>query len=88
MSVACGANSTFLLTQDGTVWAFGNNQMGQLGISKSNSSSIFYKPNKVTLGLPVVQVAAGENHTLFLTMGGQVYAVGDNSHCQLAKGKD
>ena len=62
--------------------------MGQLGISKSNSSSIFYKPNKVSLDLPVVQVAAGENHTLFLTMGGQVYAVGDNSHCQLAKGKD
>ena len=32
-----------------------------------------------------MQVAAGETHTLFLTEDSKVYAVGDNSHCQLAR---
>ena len=36
----------------------------------------------------ITQVAAGENHALFLTEGGQVYATGDNSSCQLAKARD
>ena len=59
-----------MLVADGTVRACGNNQAGQLGIKQSNSSNIFYKACKVNLDLEVTQVAAGETHTLFLTMGG------------------
>ena len=36
----------------------------------------------------MVQVAAGEAHTLFLTQDSKVYAVGDNSQCQLARSHD
>jgi len=79
--VECGSHQTFMLKEDGTVKACGNNQVGQLGIKKANSSSIFYKACKVALDLQVTSVAAGDTHTLFLTLGGQVYAVGDNSHC-------
>ena len=35
-----------------------------------------------------MKVAAGDTHTLFLTLGGQVYAVGSNANLQLAKKRD
>ena len=64
--------------------------MGQLGTKKANSSVVFYKASKVAIGddLTIKQVSAGESHALFLTEGGQVYATGDNSSCQLAKSRD
>ena len=77
-----------MLMEDGSVKACGNNQVGQLGIRKANNSNIFYKPAPVALDLKVTSIAAGDTHTLFLTTGGQVYAVGDNSHCQLAKSRE
>ncbi len=77
-----------MLLDDGSVKACGNNQVGQLGIRKANSSNIFYKASPVALDLKVISVAAGDSHTLFLTTGGQVYAVGDNSLCQLAKPRE
>ena len=40
------------------------------------------------MDLQVISIAAGETHSLFLTLGGQVYAVGDNSNCQIARPKD
>lgn len=85
VQVACGSHQTFILQDDGTVKAFGNNQVGQLGIQKSNSSSLFYKACKVAIEPQVIQVAAGDTHTLFLTMDRDVYAVGDNSQCQLGR---
>ena len=81
IQISCGSHQTFLLHQDSTVKACGNNQVGQLGINKSNSSSIFYLPTRVCIEHEISQVAAGESHTLFLTNDGEVYSVGDNSHC-------
>lgn len=88
VQVSCGSHQTFMLSEDGSVRACGNNHAGQLGIKKSNSSNIFHKPSKVALDMQVVQVAAGESHSLFLTLGGQVYSVGSNSSMQLAKRRD
>ena len=86
--MSCGSHHTLLLNYDGSVQACGNNQVGQLGISKSNSSSIFYLPTKVNIEQKITQVAAGDTHSLILTVDGEVYCVGDNSHCQLARHQD
>lgn len=81
MQISCGSHSTLILSEDGTVKACGNNQYGQLGLKKSNSSSIFYLPTRVNIEQKIVQVAAGDSHSLLLTIDGEVYAVGDNSSC-------
>ena len=43
-------------------------------------------PQEVCLPEPVVEVAAGHHHTLFLTQSGNVWACGRNSRGQLGLG--
>jgi protein ATS1 len=64
------------------VYALGSNGSGQLGIGHDQDVSIprqvvFTPPSEPTS--PVVQVAAGGNHTLLLTSDGQLFCAGDSS---------
>ena len=43
--IACGKNHTFILKNDGTVWACGNNDNGQLGLGTTTSTNTFTNTN-------------------------------------------
>ncbi|KAK2605224.1 hypothetical protein N8I77_008078 [Diaporthe amygdali] len=64
------------------VYALGSNGSGQLGIGHDQDVSIprqvIFSPDREPT-TPVVKVAAGGNHTLLLTSGGQLYQAGDAS---------
>lgn len=70
-----------------SVWSFGDNSNGALGIS----SPLFdaYEPTKVPL-LPatVTTVAAGHYHSLAVNADGEVWAWGRNEEGQLGRGTD
>lgn len=83
-------------TSPGQVYAFGENQFGQLG-SEANigTAEPNATPASVTLpaaGGPVTQIAAGFGHSLVVTSAGQLYSFGDNLYGQLGseanKGKE
>jgi alpha-tubulin suppressor-like RCC1 family protein len=87
--VAAGAEFSLALTSAGELYAFGNNEFGQLG-GGTNAGSPEQESNPVpalvTLpdaGGPVTQIAAGELHALALTSTGQLYAFGSNEYGQL-----
>jgi alpha-tubulin suppressor-like RCC1 family protein len=67
--------------KDGTVWAWGLNKDGQLGIGKTSEAEP--KPVKVQGLTDVVEVAAGWRHSLALRRDGTVWAWGNNDHGQL-----
>jgi alpha-tubulin suppressor-like RCC1 family protein len=71
----------------GKLWMWGNNECGQLGLGHEESTSI---PQPVGVGVAgfenIVQVAAGENHTVALGANGRVWTWGDNRHGQLGSG--
>jgi len=71
------------LKSDGTVWAWGNNNDGQIGDgTKSNRSS----PVKVPGLSGVVALAAGSNHCIAVKSDGTVMAWGHNSFGELGDG--
>lgn len=65
--------SYYALKQDGTVWAWGNNEYGQLGDGTST-----YRSQAVQVDIPelVVDVIGRNSYAVFLTESGNLYGVG------------
>jgi alpha-tubulin suppressor-like RCC1 family protein len=81
--IAVNGYHSLFLKNDGTVWAAGYNQYGQLG----DSTNINRKHAKQIPGLTnVVDIAAGESHSLFVKSDGTVWACGINNFGQLGTG--
>ena len=63
------------LTEDNRVYNWGNNSVGQLG--RDVTDDTFLKPKMVDLpnNQYIVQICCGTEHTLVLTLDGQVYGI-------------
>ncbi|MCL2258584.1 MAG: hypothetical protein FWC18_02010 [Cystobacterineae bacterium] len=88
VALAVGESHTVALKSDGTVWAWGDNEHGQLGDGTKQQRS---RPVQVLLPsgaalTGVIAIAAGSAHTLALKSDGTVWAWGDNEHGQLGDG--
>src|SRR5207249_3338614 len=83
---AAGEFHALALKSDGTVWAWGLNNSGQLGTRTghcSGNTSCSTVPVKVDTLTGITAIAGGWNHTLALKSDGTVWAWGDNSAGQL-----
>lgn len=84
--IDCGGSSSFALTSGGEVYAWGVNDEGQLGrgdIHEDKTHTI----GKVPLE-NIIQVAAGNCHTVFLDVNGQVYGTGQYYTQEYGKWRD
>ena len=81
-SFACGHYATYIVTSDGSMFSFGRNEFGQLGIGSKDLRHA--TPTRITaFGTRVKMIAGGQDHTCFLTVDGRVYSCGSNEHRQL-----
>ncbi|CAB3378357.1 Hypothetical predicted protein [Cloeon dipterum] len=83
-----GKLSIFAISGSGSVFSWGDNCHGQLGLG-TIQFQLFDVPTKILGCLEhkrVVQVACGYYHTLVLTSQGEVYAFGRNDNGQLGLG--
>ena len=80
-SIVSGLKHACVLTADGQVYSFGNNDYGQLGHQKRRT-----RPERVDAleTFIIEQVACGAHHTLFLTKTGAIFCCGDNRRGQFA----
>ncbi len=89
VAVAGGGSHSLALKRDGTVWAWGDNSMGQLGdngvvAERSTAGQVIIGVIHDFLGdraVPltnVVAIAAGENHSLAIKSDGTLWAWGKN----------
>jgi len=85
VKIAAGSDFNYALTQDGKMYAWGNNYSGQLGISSGDSSEI---PSYVTAlyGVKIVDVTCGDNFGAAISDKGKLYTWGYGNEGQLGHG--
>jgi alpha-tubulin suppressor-like RCC1 family protein/subtilisin family serine protease len=82
-AVAARGYHTVALKANGTVWTWGHNAYGQLGIGTTNRSTVAVQ----VAGLSnIVAIASGKYHTLALDSSGKVWSWGINGSGQLGNG--
>jgi len=81
-AIAAGNWHSLFLKSDGSLWAMGNNQYGQLGDGSYNNTN---SPEQIVAG-NVTAIAAGYYHSLFLKSDGSLWAMGNNQYGQLGDG--
>ncbi len=81
--VAVGYYSSYALTHDGSVWAWGSNSAYQLGDGTTNNRNT---PAQITALSDIVQIVSGHSFALALKKDGTIYAWGNNSYGQLGQG--
>lgn len=84
VQVSAGSQSSYALTADGNVWAWGRNQYGNLGNGVTASSTTAHPVPALVPNLTgVVMVATGRDHVLALKRDGTVWAWGLNGSNQV-----
>jgi alpha-tubulin suppressor-like RCC1 family protein len=77
---AAQARHRLQIRPDGTVWASGDNEHGQLGDGTRTRRQNFVRVRGLT---DIVAVSTGETHSVALGRDGRVWSWGDNSRGQL-----
>jgi uncharacterized repeat protein (TIGR02543 family) len=81
--ITAGSNNVIVRKNDGTYWAWGDGNKGQLGYDSIDSPNT---PYQLTAVSNVKSIASGEDHMLWLKTDGTVWATGLNTNGQLGDG--
>ncbi len=79
--VSSCVNHTLYLKHDGTLWALGDNESGQLG-----DGTYVKRFQPVFVSSDVASISAGYKHSLFVKTDGTLWAMGANESGQLGDG--
>jgi alpha-tubulin suppressor-like RCC1 family protein len=81
-AVAAGYFHSLYLMNDGSLWAMGDNEYGQLGVGNNNNANV---PEQIQAS-NVASIAVGNFHSLFIENDGSLWAMGCNADGQLGDG--
>ena len=88
VDIAAGSNFVVALSASGSIWTWGSNERGQLGLGTSGGVSP--KPREVSggalQGIKFSALVTGSEHTLALSQSGEIYTWGGNDRGQLGLG--
>lgn len=79
-AISCGDRCSMCVNASGEVFAFGNNENGNLGLGDYLHR---YTPTKLTAINEIAVVANGISHTVFLNYSGHLYTCGNNDWKQM-----
>lgn len=80
LMVSVGYNQVLAIKSNGTLWAWGSNQMGQLGDGTTNSKNV---PTQIGTDTNWAFVSAGTNFSIAIKTNGTIWGFGMNNSGQL-----
>lgn len=83
--IAVGASHTCVINNDNTVWCWGSNTLGQLGVANTVvalRSTVPVRSDSLPGGRVAVKIAAGTSHTCVLAQDNTVWCWGANGFGQ------
>ena len=84
IQISLGYKFSVALKQDGTVWSWGQNNDGELGLGNTTE---YDEPQQITeITEKITDVKTGYYHSIALTEKGEVYTWGYNGYGQLGNG--
>jgi alpha-tubulin suppressor-like RCC1 family protein len=86
IDTAAGGLHSLAVKSDGTVWAWGRNNLGQLGDETNTSRNTPVQVSGFSNGTTDIAIAAGSEHSLALKSDGTFWAWGGNVVGQLGNG--
>ena len=89
ISITTGGATSAVLKSDGTVWTWGYNGYGQLGVGSTTNNNLPVQvkgPSGSGFLSGIIAIASGKNHLLALRNDGTIYAWGYNASGQLGDG--
>jgi alpha-tubulin suppressor-like RCC1 family protein len=85
-AIAAGYDHSLFLKSDGSLWAMGDNQDGELGDNTTDSGNYNTNRPERIVASGVTAVAAGQYFSLFLKSNGSLWGMGLNQYGQLGNG--
>jgi len=84
--VSCGLGHVAAIKTDGTLWTWGRNAYGQLGIGVAGTSTNRTTPVKIGTATNWKDISCGREHTLAVKTDGTLWVWGRNNTRQLGLG--
>jgi len=83
LALSAGQKYALSLRSDGSVWAWGTNQVGEVGLG---TNALVLWPTRISSITNIVSISAGSMHSLAVQNNGTVWAWGLNSDGRLGNG--
>lgn len=83
-AIAAGYNFSMAITENGTLYTWGINTYGELGIGSTKDQGT---PQKISMSEKVTAISAGWESAMVLTESGKVYVCGYGGYGEMGNGK-
>ncbi|XP_056436344.1 X-linked retinitis pigmentosa GTPase regulator-like [Gadus chalcogrammus] len=78
--LSAGCSTSAALTEDGRVFVWGDNSVGQIGLGAERFA---LEPSELSVGPPVIWVSCGGHHSALVTANGDLYTFGESANGRL-----